>query len=86
MRPAPFAPLEPVNARTRAPGAPHLAAAFDRGVITLDDDGPMVLAESLDAHAALGLDASLRRPTLTDAHHACLSGHRARVFPGRGDA
>jgi putative restriction endonuclease len=68
--------------------APHLDAAFDRGFMTLDDEGGVVLAHALDApaRAALGLDGPLRAATLTDAHRAYLGWHRERVFRGAGGA
>lgn len=64
--------------------APHLDAAFDRGFITVDDDGRVVLAESLDAsaRAPLGLDGPLQISNLTDAHRAYLAWHRRHVFRG----
>jgi putative restriction endonuclease len=66
--------------------APHLDAAFDRGFMTLDDEGHIVFAHSLDAsaRAALGLDGPLQAAKLTDSHRAYLSWHRERVFRGPG--
>lgn len=68
--------------------APQLDAAFDRGFMTLDDEGRVVLAYSLDAGArvALGFDGSLREVSLTDAHRTYLRWHRERVFRGLGSA
>lgn len=68
--------------------APHLDAAFDRGFITLDDEGHTVFAHALDAsaRAALGVDGLLRAATLTSAHRTYLSWHRERVFRGPGGA
>lgn len=68
--------------------APHLDAAFDRGFMTLDGEGRVVLAESLDApaRAALGFEGSLQPANLTDAHQAYLGWHRERVFRGAGGA
>ena len=64
--------------------APHLDAAFDRGFISINDDGHVVLAESLDpsAHALLGLEEPLQVTRLTDAHRAYLAWHRGHVFRG----
>jgi len=68
--------------------APHLDAAFDRGFMTLDDDGRVVLAHALDApaRAALAVNAPLQVVNLTDAHRAYLGWHRERVFRGAGGA
>lgn len=62
--------------------APHLDAAFDRGFITVADDGVIVVSEILDADArtALGLDKLLRVRGIVDAHRAYLPWHRERVF------
>jgi hypothetical protein len=62
--------------------APHLDAAFDRGLLTFDDAGAAVLAGALDAAACalLGLDRPLHLTRLTDAHRGYLRYHRARVF------
>lgn len=64
--------------------APHLDAAFDRGFITIDDDGAVVIAAALDAMAreALGLQGSMRLADLTDRHRGYLIWHRERVFRG----
>jgi predicted restriction endonuclease len=66
--------------------APHLDAAFDRGFMTLDDEGHIIFAHSLDAsaRAALGLGGPLQAATLTDAHRTYLGWHRERVFRGPG--
>jgi len=68
--------------------APHLDAAFDRGFITMQDDGAIVVSEALDAGARsiLGLDQHLRVRGLTDAHRGYLPWHRARIFQRGGDA
>lgn len=62
--------------------APHLDAAFDRGFITLTDDGAFVMSDALDgaARAILGLDRPLRVHGLTESHRAYLIWHRKRVF------
>jgi predicted restriction endonuclease len=62
--------------------APHLDAAFDRGFVTLTDDGAIVVSEALDAHAraTLGLDQPLRVHGLADGHRSYLPWHRERVF------
>jgi putative restriction endonuclease len=62
--------------------APHLDAAFDRGFITLADDGAVIVSPLLgegDRHV-LGLEAPLRVRTLHDGHRTYLPWHRERVF------
>jgi hypothetical protein len=65
--------------------APHLDAAFDRGFITVADDGSLLVSPRLaaDARALLGLDAPPRVAGITDGHRAYLPWHRERVFRGR---
>ena len=62
--------------------APHLDAAFDRGLITVADTGGVVVAAALGAEDRhlLGLDVPLRVRGLTDGHRAYLRWHRERVF------
>jgi putative restriction endonuclease len=62
--------------------APHLDAAFDRGLITVGDDGAVMVSSLLDSDArrVLGFDAPLRIRLLEDAHRAYLPWHRERVF------
>lgn len=62
--------------------APHLDAAFDRGFITVQDDGRIVVSEALDAVArsVLGLDEPLRVRGITDGHRDYLPWHRLHVF------
>lgn len=62
--------------------APHLDAAFDRGFITINDAGGVVVAPCLDtaAGAALGLGTILHPINLTDAHRTYLNWHRTQVF------
>jgi putative restriction endonuclease len=66
--------------------APHLDATFDRGFITVQDDGAIVVSAVLDegARAILGLDQPLRVRGLADGHRAYLPWHRDRVFRGPG--
>jgi hypothetical protein len=62
--------------------APHLDAAFDRGFITITDDGSVVVSDTLgeeDRHL-LVLDRPLRIRNLADGHRAYLPWHRERVF------
>lgn len=62
--------------------APHLDAAFDRGFITVADDGAIVVSAALDAHARtmLALDRPLRVRGLAEGHRAYLPWHREHVF------
>jgi putative restriction endonuclease len=62
--------------------APHLDAAFDRGFITLADDGAFVASDALDgaSRAILGLDQPLCVRGLTERHQLYLIWHRTRVF------
>lgn len=62
--------------------ASHLDAAFDRGLITVGDDGAVMVSSLLDSDArrVLGFDAPLRIRLLEDAHRAYLPWHRERVF------
>ena len=64
--------------------APHLDAAFDRGFITVADDGRVVVADELDVEGRklLGLDAPLAVRELTGGHRRYLSWHRQHAFRG----
>jgi hypothetical protein len=66
--------------------APHLDAAFDRGFITVQDDGAVVVSAMLDGRARgiLGLEHPVRVRGLSDGHRAYLPWHRERVFQGAG--
>ncbi len=60
----------------------RLDAAFDRGFITVQDDGAIVVSDALDrgARALLGLHEPLRVRGITDAHRGYLPWHRQHVF------
>ncbi len=62
--------------------APHLDAAFDRGFISLADDGAVILSDMLDPEAqrVLGLIAPLRSSRLSRGHRAYLAWHREHLF------
>ena len=62
--------------------APHLDAAFDRGFITVEDDGVVVVSATLDdtARCVLGLQQPLRVRALQEGHRTYLPWHRERVF------
>lgn len=62
--------------------AVHLDAAFDRGFITFDDVGMVMLSPRLSAEdaARLGLRSDLRVQRLESAHRQALAWHRAKWF------
>jgi putative restriction endonuclease len=62
--------------------APHLDAAFDRGFITVQDDGAVTVSPALDAAArdTLGLNEPLRVRALHEGHRTYLPWHQQRVF------
>ena len=62
--------------------APHLDAAFDKGFITVADDGAVILSPALsdEALAILGLNQPLRLSALADGHRTYLPWHRQYVF------
>jgi putative restriction endonuclease len=66
--------------------APHLDTAFDRGFVTVADNGAVIVADSLeqDARRVLGLDLALCVTGLADGHRRFLPWHRERVFKNGG--
>ena len=62
--------------------APHLDAAFDRGFITVVDDGAIIVSYELDqaARAELCLDRPLRVRGLATGHGAYSPWHQEQVF------
>ena len=62
--------------------AVHLDAAFDRGFITFDDAGAMLVSPRLSAEdvARLGLTADFKLRRLDSAHRQALAWHRAEWF------
>lgn len=62
--------------------APHLDAAFDRGFITLEDDGTVVVSPSLAAEdrEVLGLMQPLSALGVSDGHRHYLPWHRNTLF------
>ncbi len=64
--------------------AAHLDALFDRGLITFDADGAMVIAARLSAdhRASLHVSEGLRLRWLAPEHLPFLQWHRERVFRG----
>ena len=64
--------------------APHLDAAFDRGFMTVGDDGAVVVADVLDDEACrlLGVTGAMRVRGLHEGHRKYLPWHRERVFRG----
>ncbi len=66
--------------------APQLDAAFDRGFMTIDDAGRVIVSDLLDPtpRQVLGLDKPLRVHRLDDKHRAFLVRHREHVFVASG--
>lgn len=62
--------------------APHLDAAFDRGLITINPGGEVMVSESLtsDDRQRLGLDAPLRVSALRPGHKQYLEWHRTNKY------
>ena len=62
--------------------APHLDAAFDRGFISMEDDGTVLISPALSppARRLLALEGRLRLRAVHPAHAKYLAWHRARVF------
>ena len=62
--------------------APHLDAAFDAGLITIAQDGTVLLSKLLpsDARSVLRLDRSLTVRAMHRAHERYLRLHRANIF------
>lgn len=62
--------------------APHLDAVFDRGFMTLSDNGAVVLSKYLSdaARNSLCLNGDLSVARLTNAHRSYLIWHRQRIF------
>lgn len=62
--------------------APHLDAAFDCGLISVDDDGRVAISPSLDesARRLIGLTDPLRVDRLRAQHRSYLPWHREKIF------
>lgn len=60
----------------------HLDAVFDRGFITLADDGTVIVSSNLTAEdcEAIGLHQPLRAIGIAGGHHHYLPWHREKVF------
>lgn len=68
--------------------APNLDAAFDRGFISIADDGSVLVSETLtaDARRVLGLDLPLRVRHVEEGHRPYLRFHREQVLLGPASA
>ena len=68
--------------------AAHLDAAFDAGLITVADDGTVLVSTMLppDARSVVGLDGSLTVRSLHHAHERYLRSHRATIFRTSAEA
>jgi len=64
--------------------APHFDLAFDKGFITVDDEGQVIVSPTLpdEARVLLGFDKPMRVRMLRDEHRAYLVWHREKVFRG----
>ena len=62
--------------------APHLDAVFDRGFITVEADGAVVVSPQLSSEArrTLGLASPLRVLALAERHRVFLAWHRSKLF------
>lgn len=62
--------------------AAHLDAAFDVGLITVEDDGAVVVSAALgaDAREILGLAGNVRVREISEGHRGYLGWHRGSVF------
>ena len=62
--------------------APHLDAAFDAGLITISEDGTVLVSSALppDARSLVALDRPLKVRGLHRAHERYLPLHRAKIF------
>lgn len=62
--------------------APNLDAVFDKGFVTVQDDGALQLSPALSATSRrlLGLDGPLRTSQLAPGHAPYLAWHRANLF------
>ncbi|WP_331373239.1 HNH endonuclease [Sinorhizobium chiapasense] len=62
----------------------HLDSLFDRGLISFDDEGVILISALMSGgtRKAFGLDLSLRLTGLTEGNRAYLKHHRASVFVG----
>jgi hypothetical protein len=62
--------------------APHLDAAFDRGFITVAEDGAVLVSTQLgqSERRTLGLELPLRSSRISDSHRSYLAHHWGRVF------
>lgn len=68
--------------------AVHLDAAFDRGFISFDDVGAMLVSPRLSAEdvARLGMTADFKLRRLESEHRQALEWHRAHLFHSRREA
>ena len=62
--------------------APHLDAAFDKGFITVEDDGKVKVSARIEVEdrGILGLDVPLHLRTIGETHRGYLVWHRQHVF------
>lgn len=64
--------------------APHLDAAFDKGLISFNQEGSIIVAKNLGSQnlALLGISSTAKCANLTEAHQKYLEWHRHHEFKG----
>jgi predicted restriction endonuclease len=60
--------------------SPNLDKAFDRKLISFDENGEILISRKLQLPEKLGINPDMRVERLTDTHHAYLAVHRQAVL------
>ena len=60
--------------------SPNLDKAFDRKLISFDENGEILISKKLQVPEKLGINPDMRIARLTDTHHAYLAVHRQAVL------
>jgi 5-methylcytosine-specific restriction protein A len=63
---------------------PNLDKAFDRGLISFENNGKIIISSQLDGDAAraLGIHIEMRISRILSYHHSFLEFHRRNIFKG----